>query len=342
MGANDLLYFLYGDREEYLLEAKFSILTALRLSSQQRKFTISVLTDNPKAFTGWPIRVVPVDKSTLERWAGPEGYIHRRKACAIKSGLEIADKSIFIDTDTIFSGDPEILFNRISDQECLMDQFEFRWAEATRRPDYAGLTKHLTQLRELPSPRLRLFNSGVCGLSSKHSAMIDLVIKRIDSWAFLQHELHTIEQIAISFEIKKLRIKLANDCVYHYFSKKPFFHAMLRVFFYAHGHGYSKELVKASAAVPTRISLPKLKDRLFNNLKLSTLPRELRKAGRYYLLGRASNRCEYMMACRDVWWQKCVKEISGIQGQVPTLKLKKLVAGDASFENFIRLYSVAL
>ena len=103
IGPSQLLYLLYGDKTAYRLEAKFSILSALRHRKNPADFTITLMTDQHEAFEGWPVTVLPLSAETLDAWQGANGYSHRRKACAIQAGVMLAGKTIFIDTDTVFS-----------------------------------------------------------------------------------------------------------------------------------------------------------------------------------------------------------------------------------------------
>ena len=129
IGPHQLLYLLYGDKEVYRLEARFSILSALRHRKNPADFTITLMTDQPEAFDGWPITVLSLSEETLGIWQGAGGYSHRRKACAIQAGVMLAGKTIFIDTDTVFFKDPALLFKRVTDDQFLMDEFELSWAQ---------------------------------------------------------------------------------------------------------------------------------------------------------------------------------------------------------------------
>jgi hypothetical protein len=93
IGPHQLLYLLYGDKEVYRLEARFSILSALRHRKNPADFTITLMTDQPEAFDGWPITVLSLSEETLGIWQGAGGYSHRRKACAIQAGVMLAGKT---------------------------------------------------------------------------------------------------------------------------------------------------------------------------------------------------------------------------------------------------------
>ena len=156
ISTNQLLYLMYGDKAVYRHEAKFSILSALRRRKNPADFTITLMTDQPEAFDGWPITVLPLSAETLDAWQGAGGYYHRRKACAIQAGVALAGKTIFVDTDTVFLKDPAQLFKRVSDDQFLMDEFELSWAQASRRSWYSPLVTHLDAENKAPAPALKL------------------------------------------------------------------------------------------------------------------------------------------------------------------------------------------
>ena len=196
---NQLLYLLYGGKEVYRLEAKFSILSALRYRKDPADFTITLMTDQPEAFDGWPVSVLPLSVEVLDAWQGAGGYYHRRKACAIQAGVALSGKTIFVDTDTVFFKDPAQLFKRVSDNHFLMDKFELSWADASRRLGFRKLVTQLDAENKAPAPWLKLFNSGVCGMTKTNGHIFEGVISLIDQWAHHGATLLTIEQIAISF-----------------------------------------------------------------------------------------------------------------------------------------------
>ncbi len=335
MQPNHLLYFLYGKKSIYRQEAQFSILSALRHQTHRESFSITVLTDQPQALAGWPVRVVALDEATLADWMGTAGYVHRRKACAIRLGLELARKSIFVDTDTIFLRDPAALFERVSDDQCVMDQFEFLWREASKRKDYTGLVSQLAASGGTPPASLRLYNSGICGMTAQGLAQMDQAIGLIDQWAHLHTQLHTLEQIAVSFVLADKQVAEARDCVHHYYSQKDYHHAMLKLFFQTHGEHFSQALVEASGEVPSHIPPLGLVDRVANKCKLWRLHPDLRKIGRYYLLGRTPRPGAYLKACREVWWGKALAALDKQQpSQKKRAQLEKLWGQDRDFRAF--------
>lgn len=342
MQSNHLLYLLYGKKTAYLHEAKFSILSALRHQADRESFSITVFTDHPEAFEDWPVRTVFLDEATLAQWMGPAGYVHRRKAMAIRQGMELAEKTIFVDTDTIFVKDPAILFERVSDEHFLMDQFEFCWQHASQRDDYTGLVAELAANQRSPSPSLRLYNSGICGMTRHHTGLLDEAITLIDQWAHLHTQLHTMEQIAVSFMLGDKQVVEARDCVHHYYSQKSYYHAMVGLFFQRFDEQFSRALVEVSRGVPSHIPPPNLTHRVGNRFRLMGLSSELRKVGRYYLLGRKPSTCVYLDATRYVFWDKALEALKQMPTPEKRDEANKLWAQDRDFHAFAERRSRAV
>ena len=110
--SRQLLYLNYGGKKSYLREAKFSILSALYHRKLNEDFAIRVLTDAPEDFRNWPVDIISLDSATLLDWKGVHGYVHRSKACAIEHGCLLAEKTLFIDSDTIFKRSALPLFEK--------------------------------------------------------------------------------------------------------------------------------------------------------------------------------------------------------------------------------------
>lgn len=335
MFSNQLLYLLYGDKEAYRHEAKFSILSALRHRKDPASFSITVMTEQPQEFAGWPVNVIPLDAETLKSWVGTGGYHHRQKACAIQAGVKLAEKTIFIDTDTVFLTDPAELFQRVTDDQYLMDEFEWTWAEGSQREEYLAFSQDLESSSERPAPMLKLYNSGICGMTKANAGLMDGVIRLIDQWAHHGRMLPTIEQIAVSFMLDGKKVVEACDCINHYYSLKRFHHAMNKVFFVKHGETYRGELPGLSHTVPTSLPNNTLADRLRLKWKLKGQGSTSRKVAKFYLLGRRGTRCAYLKACRTIWWEKAVREMKEVAADREAIdKLNSLWKADQEFLSF--------
>ena len=338
VGSNQLLYLLYGDKAVYRREAKFSILTALRYRKDPADFTITLMTDQPEAFDGWPITVLPLSADTLDAWQGVDGYSHRRKACAIQAGVGLADKTIFVDTDTVFFKDPARLFKRVTDDQFLMDEFELSWAQASRRSWYSPLVTQIDAENKTPTAALKLFNSGVCGMTKANDYVIEGAISLIDQWAHHGATVLTIEQIAISFMLHGRKVVEANDCINHYYSVKRYHHAMYRVFFDKQGEGYRDDLPGATFTVPDRLPNNSLRKRLQLKWTFRGQCAASRKIAKFYLLGKQAKNSPYLEACKFLWWAVAVEELRNLESAEKSLKkLAELWQADPDFLSFIKV-----
>jgi hypothetical protein len=335
MITNQLLYLLYGDKKTYLEEAKFSILSALRHQKDAASFVITIMTDQPDAFKDWPVRVFSLDAETLTAWVGTSGYYHRRKACAIQAGVKLAEKTIFIDTDTVFLKDPAELFPRVSDDQFLMDELEWTWAKGSQRKEYRAFAQELASRNETPAPGLKLYNSGIFGMTKANGAMMDGVLRLIDQWAHHGKELLTIEQIAASFMLDGKKVVEANDCINHYFAAKRFHHAMLKVFFETHGDAYHDNLAGLAGAVPGVMPKNSLPSLLRMKWLLKWKKGTSRKVAKFYLLGKQQQHCVYLKACRSIWWEKAIEEMRLIESDYRKLEeLNSFWMSDREFLGF--------
>ena len=337
LATNQLLYLLYGDKAVYRHEAKFSILSALRHRKVSADFTITLMTDQPEAFDGWPITVLPLDAMTLDAWQGAGGYYHRRKACAIQAGVALAGKTIFTDTDTVFFKDPAQLFKRVTDDQFLMDEFEWYWDEASRRSEFSALVTHLKAENKVPVPALRLFNSGICGMTKANGDLLEGAISLIDQWTHHGATLLTIEQIAMSFMLAGRKVVEANDCINHYFSVKRYHHAMYQAFFEEQGERYRDDLPRATFAVPDRLPNNSLRNRLQLRWRFRGQCSTSRKVAKFYLLGKQADRSSYLDTCKYLWWAVAVDELSSLEPAGKSFtKLAALWQADSEFLSFIK------
>jgi hypothetical protein len=306
---HQLLYLIYGDHDVYRREAKFSILTALSHARNGKLPSIRILTDRPQDYAGWPVETVTLPQQTLTLWQGENGYHHRRKACAIAYGLTLAQKTLFVDTDTLFTRDPMQIFDRIEPGHYLMDRFEYDWKDVHERPDYVKLGGCLRAHGVTADNGFKLFNSGVCGVTDRDTALFEASIRFIDEWTRDGFDIHTIEQIALSFALHGKPVGEAKKYIYHYFADKRFFHAMQALFFSRHGEAFSQSLVELCRDVPRTKPFPSAWQRLKIKWKLRHQSGPLRKVGRDLLYGSAAPDHPYYTACRHEWWESASREI---------------------------------
>ncbi|MGZ0705928.1 hypothetical protein [Pseudomonas sp. L5B5] len=319
-----LLYLVYGGNAVYRREVKFSILTALSHLKGNEQLCIRIMTDRPQDYDGWPVETVVLDEQTLHQWQGQNGYPHRRKACAIASGLKLAEKTLFVDTDTLFLKSPMLLLKQIRPQHYLMDCFEYHWRDVSSRQVYQKLGQCLKPHGIEPDSDFRLYNSGLCGLTDSDASMLETAIEMIDEWTRDSYDIHTIEQVALSFTMRGKPVQEARKHVYHYFAAKRFFHAMQAHFFSLHGEAYRPELIALCQEMPRQKPLPHLWQRLRIKWQLRRLKGGQKKIGRDVLYGSSLPDTPYHSACKHAWWECASREIGrwDEQQQQPLLTLE--------------------
>ncbi|MBU6958387.1 hypothetical protein KRR23_11635 [Pseudomonas sp. CVAP len=304
-----LLYLVYGDQDVYRREAKFSILTALSQLKKGKSLCIRIFTDRPEDYAGWPVETLALNQQTLTSWQGENGYHHRRKACAIAAGLKLAEKTLFVDTDTLFLEDPNLILKRIQPQQYLMDCFEYDWSYVCKRPDYVKLGMCLQAHGINSDNSFKLYNSGLCGVTDSDTPLLEETIKLIDEWTQGSFDIHTIEQIALSFAMRDKPVQEAKKFIYHYFAEKRFFHAMQKHFFALHGEQFRPQLLELCLEVPRSKPFPSAWRRLQIKWKLRNKRGSLRKVGRDLLYGSAAPDHPYYAVCRHEWWESASREI---------------------------------
>ncbi|MCJ8170313.1 hypothetical protein [Atopomonas sediminilitoris] len=246
--AKQFVYLVYGSNPAYHAEARLSILSLLAYQGLAEAERIVVYTDCAEPFAGWPVEVVHLSADCLQAWMGTAGYQHRRKAKAIEHALSCAEQSIFVDTDTFFKANANLLWQRLSKAVWLVDEIEGRWGDDTElNQAFAGF---IEQHRPSNS-RFFLVNSGVFGLKAEQRAVVEQALALIDTLYPLAPRLHTVEQFAFSLALADAsRPADAQGVVKHYYSDKDHWRALARHFFALHGSTYSETLVAAFAEFP--------------------------------------------------------------------------------------------
>lgn len=296
-----LIYLVYGKQTSYRQEAKFSMLSAFRNTPPESMPGIVVYTDEPETFADWPVEVVALSHDKLSGWAGRTGYLHRRKAAAIRDALEKCERSIFVDTDTFFVAPASRLFERLSGSEWLVDQVEGSWGEWSDQPLYQITASVLNEKYGVGND-MYLINSGVLGLNYDAVRLMDRTLELIDELYPLAPGIHIIEQFAVGVAAYGLaRPAETRDLVKHYYGEKRYWRSVLDVFFATHGERYSSKLVDALRDVPVSRPKPAKWRRLLFRLASTQLDRKERKMARlaFYAVNLPSD--TYSAACAPIY-----------------------------------------
>ena len=120
-----ILYIVYGNDQGYYDGAKFSFLTFMNWYSPDDSIEVVILTEKPKEFIGYPVKVVQMKKQQIKEWSLNGDYhfrIKNRGMAHVMDELKLVDedKILFFDTDTYFKKSPLPLFELIQKNQALL------------------------------------------------------------------------------------------------------------------------------------------------------------------------------------------------------------------------------
>ncbi|MFD1260562.1 glycosyltransferase family protein [Entomomonas asaccharolytica] len=325
--ANQLLYIVYGDNLNYQIETKLSILSILR-HTKQANFSIRIITDRPTDYEGWPVEILPLNEQLLKDWLGPTNYHYRRKAVGILTALPYAERTVFLDTDTILTTDANQLFTLFTKGQVLVDCIEGNWNQCIHDDLMGKVNKYLIANYPQLDTSLKILNSGVLGVFAEDSSLIEKAIELIDELWLEDPQCRVLEQFCLAMSFDKQRTLVAHNIIYHYWSKKEFFHQMGKCFFEKYGYAYQIDYPEKSAEILTTIIRPSFFKRLMLRLKIRSFPKKQR-SGLLKLLYALSLRSNGYEGCQKAayWLQAMNKDFPRYnpkaydqfkQGQWPT------------------------
>jgi hypothetical protein len=224
----NLVYLSYGTGL-HELEITFSVLSAYRWIGVGRPdWRIVVYTDRPETFSPLDVATVVLDAKTLQAWAGPSGFGHRRKIVALRDALDrFAGPSALLDGDTYFRRSPNRLLARIGPGRAVMHLREgsLGTLPGGSHADLKGLLQSGGPFTDLVGEPLSItaaapmWNSGVVGVHPSDSGLLDDAIHLTDQFC-RQSRLHTLEQFALGLVLeRRARLREAGDVVFHYWDR---------------------------------------------------------------------------------------------------------------------------
>lgn len=270
-----LLYIVYGNNLNYQIETKLSILSILR-HTKQPDFVIRIMTDQPEAYQGWPVEVITLNKQILHDWLGPTDYHYRRKAMGLLTALPYAERTVFLDTDTILKDDANQLFTLYNSGQVLVDRIEGNWAQCMHDDLIGGISEYLIKNKPELDVSLQLINSGVLGFFRDDQPLLAKAIEYIDELWFKDPNCRVLEQFCLALSLDKHRTLVEHGIIYHYWSKKEFFHQMGKYFFDKYGYAYQADFPEKSREMLISIIRPCSLRRLISRLKIRPFPKKQR------------------------------------------------------------------
>jgi hypothetical protein len=236
-----ILYIVYGADQGYYDGAKFSLLT-FKYWSKEENIEIVVLTEKPKEFSDYQVRVISIPDVKKNEWSLNGKYHFRIKNRGLayvmdELKLEEQDKILFFDADTYFHKSPLPLFNLIQPNQAL---FYLNEGLIYKRKRFNVYVRHLEGKRieidgefyEL-SKKSALWGSLMVGIMANMRPSLDWADKLLLKFFDLVPS-HTIEPFALSESLlRKYRIVEGNFFVSLYSTsrKKKYARNILSNFF---------------------------------------------------------------------------------------------------------------
>ncbi|WP_146905766.1 hypothetical protein [Cellulomonas aerilata] len=224
MSDKALIFLSYGGQPKNIAETTYAVLSARRAVGADRDIDLVLYTDRPDLYADLPAELRTITPAELTRWAGPDGYAHRRKIAVLDDALTSLQVPVaLVDSDTWFRRPAARLFERIAPGRTVMHLREGNLDEG-REPDQAvaaqldGMTctrldggVH-TLTRDMP-----MWNSGVVGIHPHDGHLVREAMHLTDQLYPAHRDFFTLEQLAVScFLDTGTDVSASSDVVYHY------------------------------------------------------------------------------------------------------------------------------
>lgn len=188
-------YIAFGKDELYARGALFG---ALRLLHYCPDAKITVLTDRPRIFDGYPIQTVELTASRMVEMSFGDRYRFGIKAAGIVDLLKRCDRLFLMDTDMYSVGDISSCFKRISPSSSLM------WRNEGRpKPPYRALQgKGFSIGNQILTGDETMWASGVLGVHHDNIPALGLAYTAIGQIVGVI-KAHTSEQFCIGVALSQ-------------------------------------------------------------------------------------------------------------------------------------------
>lgn len=240
MNKKNLVYLSYGNEREYK-RTIFSILSFYTWCDSCLGSTrIIIYTDSPNFFqsylNGRNIEYFYLTQTILKEMSGNEDFNHRRKVLVIDLTFKRypVNDVVFIDSDTFFIENAQILLNKFESKKSFMHTREYRIKDAPSIfavfnqehfpkkfiENISGKAFKIGEELVFFSGEDYSWNSGVLGLSSDFSFYMPDVLNLTDDF-YANSKWFISEQLAFSFILqRKTEIFSADGLIYHYWGKR--------------------------------------------------------------------------------------------------------------------------
>jgi hypothetical protein len=250
---NYLLYLVYGS-EGYTQEALYSLISYYRLHEENEN-TVLIYTDNAallKKYVPPGVIYISLTPLQMQEWQGAIKYNHRLKIKVLQDALSrFTGNFLFADTDTVFTKNISVLFDKIRCGEILFHKSEGRLLD-----NKGGIARKMRKFLKRQNSffvesrneyikmdaTLMVWNSGNIGINNSFAQNLIEVENLVDS-LYSSYKFTTMEQIGFSYIVQEFTTPIpTDDYVYHYWYFKEF--KVVLAQFFSHNKDKSlKELV---------------------------------------------------------------------------------------------------
>ena len=230
---NYLIYLCYGN-DDFLSETLFSILSFYKYHATAN-IQVVVYTDNAtffKKFFSSSIIYNEISDTKIREWKGQINFIHRTKIMVLKDACQkYAGNLLYVDSDTIFLQECNLLFKKIENSAILFDNYEGKLSSAR-----GGIAKKLRNCFKIQNKffvdkqndyvefdtNFEIWNAGIIGFQSKLAPVLDKVLDLVDI-LYAKFPIFVMEQMAFNFYFQKLQKPLpTEEYIHHYWYFKEF------------------------------------------------------------------------------------------------------------------------
>lgn len=231
---NDTKYVLYISLidELYYHETVCSICSFFSLNPTFDG-KIVIYTDNKDFFINHlpdleKIIILAIDKERINQLLNGSEYVFRLKILLLLDfSKQYIGKVLFVDGDTFFIKNTKQLFKRIDSKNFVLHCCEYK-IESKINENYYSFFAHRILKVNIKGMAFEfteknyMYNSGVVGFHTSNSVFLELALALLDEFELHKIQEKTLEQLALSLAFSKLKIKTADDTVFHYWFIKMY------------------------------------------------------------------------------------------------------------------------
>ncbi|MGV9004575.1 hypothetical protein [Flavobacterium sp.] len=264
LSQNYIVYQAHGNLDIHN-ELIYSI-ASFYLQSTTVPVDIIVYTDNTeylKKYLPSTIIYESLTAAMLKDWRGQIDFVHRVK---VEMLIDVCQKYVgnilYLDTDTIFTQSPDILFKAIENGVQIMHTSEGKMT-ITRNSLFDKIAKFLLnksfQINGkffTISTHQEIWNAGVIGFTSNQINLLYDVLALTDA-LYKQYQKHIMEQLSFSFVFTQNKLlTAAENQIFHYWNFKEF-RTLLREYLLVQDT-FEKILATSETINPVELIKPKM------------------------------------------------------------------------------------